>query len=57
MFLSLLIDSPDNWRTYVSVHAYAPKSIKTALKGGIKVIGHRQLLDEDIAKLMAKNSA
>ncbi|WP_374573845.1 hypothetical protein [Acinetobacter sp.] len=36
----------ENWGTYVSVHAYTPKSIQTALKGGVKIIEHAQLMDE-----------
>lgn len=28
------------------MHAYTPKSIQTALKGGVKIIEHAQLMDE-----------
>lgn len=51
------VSAADNWGTYVAVHAYTPKSIQTALKGGVKVIEHGQLLDEDTAKMMAKKGA
>lgn len=51
------VSAAENWGTYVTVHAYTPKSIQTALKGGVKVIEHGQLLDEETAKLMAKKGA
>lgn len=51
------VNAAENWGTYVSVHAYTPKSIKTALDAGVKVIEHGQLIDDATAKLMAKNGA
>lgn len=51
------VSAAENWGTYVAVHAYTPKSIQTALKGGVKVIEHGQLLDEDSAKMMAQKGA
>lgn len=44
----------DNWGTYVTVHAYTPKAIQTAIAAGVKCIEHGQLLDEATAKLMAE---
>ncbi len=51
------VDAAENWGTYVSVHAYTPKSIQTALKGGVKVIEHAQLMDDQTAKMMADKGA
>ncbi|KIA92694.1 MULTISPECIES: amidohydrolase family protein [unclassified Flavobacterium] len=43
----------ENWGTYVTVHAYTPQAIKTAIKAGVKCIDHGQLADDETAKLMA----
>lgn len=51
------VNAAENWGTYVSVHAYTPKSIQTALKGGVKVIEHGQLLDDATARMMAQKGA
>ena len=47
------MESAENWGTYVTVHAYTPKAIQTAIAGGVKCIDHGQLADEATAKLMA----
>lgn len=44
----------ENWGTYVTVHAYTPKAIQTAVNAGVKCIEHGQLADEATAKLMAE---
>jgi imidazolonepropionase-like amidohydrolase len=43
----------DNWGTYVTVHAYTPKAIQTAIAAGVRCIEHGQLADDASAKLMA----
>ncbi|MCP1996469.1 amidohydrolase family protein [Flavobacterium sp. HSC-61S13] len=43
-----------NWGTYVTVHAYTPNAIKTAINAGVTCIDHGQLADEETAKLMAQ---
>ena len=43
-----------NWGTYVTVHAYTPQAIHTAIKGGVKCIEHGQLIDETTVKLIAE---
>ena len=48
------VEAAENWGTYVTVHAYTPRSIQTAIRGGVKVIDHGQLLDEATAKIMAE---
>jgi imidazolonepropionase-like amidohydrolase len=47
------VEAADNWGTYVTVHAYTPKAIQTAIAGGVKCIDHGQLADDASAKLMA----
>jgi len=42
-----------NWGTYVAVHAYMPRAIQTAVRGGVRCIEHGQLMDEETAKILA----
>ncbi|MFN4113801.1 MAG: amidohydrolase family protein [Sphingomonadaceae bacterium] len=48
------VDAADDWNTYVTVHAYHPKSVRRAIEAGVKVIEHGNLLDEDTLRLMAE---
>lgn len=48
------ISAAENWGTYVTVHAYTPVAIKTAILAGVKCIEHGQLADEATVKLMAE---
>jgi imidazolonepropionase-like amidohydrolase len=48
------VEVAENWGTYVTVHAYTPRAIKTAVAAGVKCIEHGQLLDEATAKLLAE---
>lgn len=48
------VAAADNWGTYVTIHAYTPKAIRTAIEAGVKCVEHGQLADEGIAKLMAE---
>ena len=48
------VDAADDWNTYVTVHAYHPKSVRRAIEAGVKVIEHGNLLDEATLKLMAE---
>lgn len=47
------VEAADDWNTYVTVHAYHPKSVRRAIEAGVKVIEHGNLLDEDTLRLMA----
>lgn len=47
------VSAAENWGTYVTVHVYTPKAIRTAIEGGVKCIEHGMLLDEPTAKLLA----
>jgi imidazolonepropionase-like amidohydrolase len=48
------VDAASDWNTYVTVHAYHPKSVRRAIEAGVKVIEHGNLLDEGTLRLMAK---
>jgi imidazolonepropionase-like amidohydrolase len=48
------VEAAENWGTYVTVHAYTPRAIQMAIRGGVKCIDHGQLLDEETAKIMAE---
>ncbi len=48
------VEAAENWGTYVTVHAYTPRAIQAAVRAGVKVIEHGQLMDEPTARLMAE---
>ncbi|MBB5213914.1 metal-dependent hydrolase family protein [Parapusillimonas granuli] len=48
------VEAAENWGTYVAVHAYTPRAIQAAVRAGVKVIEHGQLMDEPTARLMAE---
>jgi imidazolonepropionase-like amidohydrolase len=47
------VEAAENWGTYVTVHAYTPRSIRQAVAAGAKCIEHGHLIDEATAKLLA----
>ena len=47
------VEAADDWNTYVTVHAYTPRSVRRAIEAGVKCIEHGQLLDEATIKLIA----
>ncbi|MEI8073645.1 MAG: amidohydrolase family protein [Bacteroidota bacterium] len=47
----------ENWGTYVTVHAYTPRAIQTALRAGVTCIDHAQLIDDATAKMLADKKA
>ena len=49
------VSAAENWGTYVTVHAYTPKAIKSAINAGVKCIEHGQLADEATVKMIADN--
>jgi imidazolonepropionase-like amidohydrolase len=51
------VDAAENWGTYVTVHAYTPRAIQTALRAGVRCIDHAQLIDEVTAKMVADKNA
>jgi imidazolonepropionase-like amidohydrolase len=52
--LHAAVEAAEDWGTYVTVHAYTPRSIKRAIDAGVLCIEHGHLLDEATAKLMAE---
>ena len=48
------VDAAASWGTYVTVHAYTPDAITTAINAGVTCIDHGQLADEATVKLMAE---
>lgn len=51
------VDAAENWGTYVTVHAYTPRAIQTALRAGVRCIDHAQLIDDETAKMLADKKA
>jgi imidazolonepropionase-like amidohydrolase len=51
------VDAAENWGTYVTVHAYTPRAIQTALRAGVLCIDHAQLIDDATAKMVAEKGA
>jgi imidazolonepropionase-like amidohydrolase len=49
------VEAAENWGTYVAVHAYAPRAIRTAIRAGVRCVEHGQLMDEEVARTMADN--
>lgn len=48
------VEAAENWGTYVTVHAYTPRAIRTAVAAGVRCIEHGHLADEDTAALLAE---
>jgi imidazolonepropionase-like amidohydrolase len=51
------VEAAENWGTYVTVHAYTPPAIATALRAGVRCIDHGHLMDEATAKMIAEKDA
>lgn len=52
--LRAAVEAAENWGTYVTVHAYTPRSVRQAVEAGVKCIDHGHLLDDATARLMAE---
>lgn len=50
-------DEARDWGTYTMAHAYSPDAIRRAVEAGVRSIEHGNLLDKDVARLMAKQGA
>ena len=48
------VEAAENWGTYVTVHAYTPRAIRTAVAAGVRCIEHGQLIDDATAALLAE---
>jgi imidazolonepropionase-like amidohydrolase len=47
------VEVATDWNTFVTVHAYAPRTIQRAIAAGAKCIEHAHLMDESTARMMA----
>ncbi len=47
------VEAAENWGTYVTVHAYVPRAIRTAVGAGVLCVEHGQLMDEETAQILA----
>ena len=52
-----ICEEAEAWNTYVCAHAYIPKAIIRAINNGVRTIEHGNLLDNESAKVMARNNA
>jgi imidazolonepropionase-like amidohydrolase len=48
------VEAAEDWGTYVTVHAYHPRSVRRAIEAGVRNIEHGQLLDEATLRLLAE---
>ncbi|WP_236981037.1 MULTISPECIES: metal-dependent hydrolase family protein [Mycobacterium] len=48
------VEAAENWGTYVTVHAYTPRAVRTAVAAGVRCIEHGQLLDEETVAMLAE---
>ncbi|MGH3166127.1 MAG: amidohydrolase family protein [Trebonia sp.] len=53
--ISAAVDAAGNWGTYVTVHAYTPRAVRTAVAAGVRCVEHGQLLDEGTVSTMAEH--
>lgn len=49
------VEVAETWNTYVTVHAYTPAAVQTAIDAGVQVIEHGQLLDDATMQVLAEN--
>jgi len=54
--LRAAVEAANDWGTYVTVHAYTPKAIQRAIRAGVQCIEHASLMDDETARLMARNN-
>lgn len=47
-------EAAENWGTYVTVHAYTPRAIRTAVAAGVRCVEHGHLIDDQTAALLAE---
>jgi imidazolonepropionase-like amidohydrolase len=48
------VAAAENWGTYVTVHAYTPRAIRTAVEAGVRCVEHGHLADEETAAMLAE---
>ena len=55
--ISAAVGEAERWNTYVAVHAYTDRSVRTALNLGVKSIEHANLLTKETLLLAKKKGA
>ncbi|KAH3669222.1 hypothetical protein OGAPHI_001343 [Ogataea philodendri] len=53
--IQAIVKVAQSYDTFVTAHAYTPRSIQTCIKNGVKGIEHGNLIDDETAKLIVKN--
>lgn len=48
------VEAAENWGAYVTVHAYTPRAIRTAVAAGVRCVEHGHLIDDETAALLAE---
>jgi imidazolonepropionase-like amidohydrolase len=51
--LRAAVEVATDWNTYVTVHAYAPRTVQRAISAGARCIEHAHLMDEATARMLA----
>jgi imidazolonepropionase-like amidohydrolase len=49
------VQAASDWGTYVMAHAYTSEAVRRLVENGVRCIEHGLLIDEETAKLVAKN--
>lgn len=55
--LHAAVEAAENWGTYVTVHAYTSRSVRQALRAGVRCIEHGQLIDELTVEMIVERDA
>lgn len=50
------VQAASDWNTYVMAHAYTSEAVRRLVENGVRCIEHGLLIDEDTARLVAKNN-
>jgi imidazolonepropionase-like amidohydrolase len=51
--LRAAVDAAEDWGTYVTVHAFTPRSVRRAIGAGVRCIEHGHLVDAETVELIA----
>lgn len=51
------VDEATRWGAYVAAHAYSAKAVERAVRAGVRTIEHGNLIDAQVAALMAEKGA
>lgn len=52
--LKVAVEMANNWKTFVTVHAFTDESVRMAVEAGVPHILHAPLITDETAKLMGK---